>query len=47
MHLEIQTIRTALKCKEKIKGRAIHIEDTEKLITEEIEMLKVVLHLVN
>jgi hypothetical protein len=35
-----------LKIKEREKGEARHIEDTQRLVTE-IEMLKVVLHLVN
>ena len=34
--------------KNKRKGeQAMHIEDTQVLVTEEIEMLKVVLYLVN
>jgi hypothetical protein len=34
-----------LQVKQKQKEEAIHIEDTQRLVTE-IEMLKVVLHLV-
>jgi hypothetical protein len=37
-----------LKVKEREKEEeAMHIEDTKRLVTEEIEMLKVVLYLVN
>jgi hypothetical protein len=35
-----------LKGKERKKEEAMHIEDTQRLVTEEIEMLKVVLYLV-
>ena len=35
-----------LKSKERQKEEAMHIEDTQRLVTEEIEMLKVVLYLV-
>jgi hypothetical protein len=54
--LQIKTLQNAPRDKEKlqrllkIKGRqkdeAMHIEDTQGLVTEEIEMLKIVLHLV-
>jgi hypothetical protein len=56
LELEIRTLQNAprdadklrqlLKAKERQKEEAIHIEDTEWLVTEEIEMLKVVLHLI-
>jgi hypothetical protein len=36
-------LRTLLKSKERQKEEADHIEDTERLVTEEIEILKVVL----
>ena len=55
LELEIKTLKTAprdaeklkalLKVKERQKEEAMHIEDTERLVTE-IEMLEVVLHLV-
>jgi hypothetical protein len=35
-----------LRFKERQKEEAMHMEDTQRLVTEEIEMLKVVLHLV-
>jgi hypothetical protein len=35
-----------LKAKEREKQKAIHIENTKRLVTEEIEMLQVVLHMV-
>src|SRR5215208_2238811 len=54
--LEIETLQNAprdedklrelLKLKEKQNEQAIHIEDTQRLVTE-IEMLKVVLYLVS
>jgi hypothetical protein len=34
-----------LKLNERESEEAMHIEDTQRLVTEEIEMLKVVLHL--
>ena len=57
-HLElgIRTLQTAprdeekltqlLKVKEREKEEAMHIEDIQRLVTEEIEILNVVLHLV-
>jgi hypothetical protein len=36
-----------LKVKRRQKEEGMHIEDTQRLITEEIEMLKVVFYLVN
>jgi methyl coenzyme M reductase beta subunit len=55
LELEIETLQDAprdadkvrqlLEIKQKQKGEAMHIEDTERLVTE-IEMLKVVLYLV-
>jgi len=45
MHLEMQ-LRELLKLKERQYEQATHIEDTQRLVTE-IEMLKVVLHLVS
>jgi hypothetical protein len=55
LELEIETLQDAprdadkvrhlLKIKQKQKEEAMHIEDTERLVTE-IEMLKVVLYLV-
>ena len=54
--LEIQTLQNAprdedklrelLNLKDKENERATHVEDTQRLVTEEIEMLKVVLYLV-
>jgi hypothetical protein len=35
---------TALKAKERQKEEAIHIEDRERSVTEEIKMLKVALY---
>ena len=35
-----------LRLKQRQKEKAMHIEDRQRLVTEEIEMLKVVLHLV-
>jgi hypothetical protein len=35
-----------LKVKERQKEEAMHIEDTQRLVTEEIEMLQVVYYLV-
>jgi hypothetical protein len=56
LELEIKTLQNAprdedklrelLKLKEKENEKAIHIEDTQRLVTE-IEMLKVVLYLVS
>ncbi len=56
LELEIKTLQNAprdadklerlLKVKQKQKEEAMHIEDTQRLVTE-IEMLKVVLFLVN
>jgi hypothetical protein len=55
LELEIKTLQNAprdaeklerlLKAKKRLKEEAMHIEDTQRLVTE-IEMLKVVLHLV-
>jgi hypothetical protein len=46
MHQEIQKNSSGfLKIKQKQKEETMHIEDTERLVTE-IEMLKVVLYLV-
>jgi|SRR5215204_3185778 len=57
LELEIKTLQNAprdpdklrqlLKVKQRQKEEADHIEDTQRLVTEEIEMLKVVLHLVS
>jgi hypothetical protein len=54
--LQIKTLQNAprdpdklerlLKVKQRQKEEAMHIEDTQRLVTE-IEMLRVVLHLVN
>jgi len=54
--LQIKTLQNAsrdpdklerlLKVKRRQKEEAMHIEDTQRLVTEEIEMLKVVLYLV-
>ncbi len=56
LELEIKTLQNAprdadkleqlLKVKQRQKEEAMHIEDTQRLVTE-IEMLKVVLHLVS
>jgi hypothetical protein len=56
LELEIKTLQNAprdpdklrqlLKVKQRQKEEADHIEDTQRLVTE-IEMLKVVLHLVS
>ena len=35
-----------LRLKQRQKEKAMHIEDRQRLVTEETEMLKVVLHLV-
>jgi hypothetical protein len=43
---DAEELEWLLKKKERAKEEAIHIEDTQRLVTEEIEMLKVVLHLV-
>jgi hypothetical protein len=57
LELEIKTLQNAprdadklrklLELKQRQKEEAIHIEDTQWLVTEEIEMLKVVLYLVS
>jgi hypothetical protein len=57
LELEIKTLENAprdadklerlLQVKQKQKDEAMHIEDTEKSVTGEIEMLKVVLYLVS
>src|SRR5215204_2146659 len=57
LELEIKTLQNAprdpdklrqlLKVKQRQKEEADHIEDTQRLVTEEIEMLKVVMHLVS
>jgi hypothetical protein len=39
-------LKALLKVKERQNEEAMHIEDTQRLVTEEIEMLKVVLRLV-
>jgi hypothetical protein len=41
-----EKLKRLLKIKQKQKEEAMHIEDTERLVTE-IEMLKVVLYLVS
>src|SRR5918996_3843470 len=56
LELEIRTLQNAprdadklrrlLKVKERQKEEAMYIEETERLVTEEIEMLKFVLYLV-
>jgi len=40
-------LRKLLEVKQRQKEEATHIEDTQRLVTEEIEMLKVVLYLVS
>jgi hypothetical protein len=40
-------LRQLLKSKERQYEEATHIEDIQRLVTEEIEMLKVVLYLVS
>jgi Mg2+ and Co2+ transporter CorA len=40
-------LRKLQKIKQRQKEEAMHIEDTQRLVTEEIEMLKVVLYLVS
>ena len=57
LELEIKTLQNAprdaaklrrlLELKQRQKEEAMHIEDTQRLVTEEIEMLKVVLHLIS
>jgi hypothetical protein len=57
LELQIKTLQNAprdsdkleqlLKVKERQKEEAIHMDDTQRLVTEEIEMLKVVLYLVS
>ena len=39
-------VRTPLAIKTKTKGRSYAVEDAQRLVTAEIEMLKVVLYLV-
>ena len=56
LELEIKTLQDAprapdklerlLQVKQRQKEEAMHIEDIQRLVTEEIEMLKVLLHLV-
>ena len=56
LELEIKTLQNAprdadklrrlLEIKQRQKEQADHLEDTQRLVTEEIEMLKVVLYLV-
>lgn len=41
-----EKLERLLKVKKRQKEEAMHIEDTQRLVTEEIEMLKVVLYLV-
>ena len=43
MHRDPEKLKRLLKIMQKQKEEAMHIEDTERLITE-IEMLKVVLY---
>jgi hypothetical protein len=43
---DVDKLEALLKVKEREKQQAIHIEDTQRLVTEEIEMLKVILRLV-
>jgi hypothetical protein len=43
---DVEKLEWLLKKKERAKDEAMHIEDTQRLVTE-IEMLKVVLYLVN
>jgi hypothetical protein len=43
---DVDKLEWLLKKKERAKDEAMHIEDTQRLVTE-IEMLKVVLYLVN
>ena len=40
-------LRQLLEIKQRQKEEADHIEDPQRLVTEEIEMLKVVLYLVS
>jgi hypothetical protein len=42
----VDKLERILKSKERQKEEAMHIEDTQRLVTEEIEMLCVVLQLV-
>jgi hypothetical protein len=43
---DVEKLERLLKTKRRQKEEAMHIEDTQRLVTE-IEMLKVVLHLVS
>jgi hypothetical protein len=43
---DVEKLERLLRLKERQKEEAMHIEDTQRLVTE-IVMLKVVLHLVN
>ena len=43
---DVDKLRRLLETKQRQKEQAMHIEDTQRLVTE-IEMLKVVLYLVN
>jgi hypothetical protein len=43
---DVEKLERLLKIKRRQKDEAMHIEDTQRLVTE-IEMLKVVLYLVN
>jgi hypothetical protein len=43
---DVDKLESLLKTKRRQKDEAVHIEDTQRLVTEEIEMLKVVLRLV-
>ncbi len=43
---DLEKLKRLLKIKQKQKEEAMHIEDTERLVTE-IEMLKVVLYLIS
>jgi hypothetical protein len=43
---DAQKLEQLLQVKEREKDEAMHIEDTERLVTEGIEMLKVVLYLI-
>ncbi|HEU4445348.1 MAG TPA: hypothetical protein VFR94_11810 [Nitrososphaeraceae archaeon] len=43
---EADKLRRLLQLKQRQKDEAMHIEDTQRLVTEEIEIIKVVLYLV-
>jgi hypothetical protein len=44
---DVKKLEQLLKVKHRQKDEAMHMEDMQRLVTEEIEMLKVVLYLVN